>query len=83
VEVVHERCAGIDVHKRTVVVCAIAPGHKEVRTYGTMTRELREMMAWLQDVGKRYERRWRLLPAPGKDPGRMVRPSGTGALGNT
>lgn len=50
-EVVHERCAGIDVHKRTVVVCAITPGQKEVRTYGTMTRELLEMMAWLQGLG--------------------------------
>jgi len=50
-EVVHERCAGVDVHKRTVVVCAITPGQKEVRTYGTMTRELREMLAWLKSLG--------------------------------
>lgn len=29
-EIVHEKCAGIDVHKKTVVVCAITPGQKEV-----------------------------------------------------
>ena len=28
-DIVHERCAGLDVHKKTVVVCAITPGHKE------------------------------------------------------
>ena len=25
-QVVYERCCGIDVHKRTVVACAIVPG---------------------------------------------------------
>src|SRR5688572_32490481 len=25
-EVVHERCAGLDVHKRTVVACVLKPG---------------------------------------------------------
>src|SRR5215472_7582742 len=34
----------------------------------------------LEQVRKRYERRWRLLPAPGAGLGRMVRPCGTGAL---
>ena len=50
-QVVHERCAGLDVHKRTVVVCVIAPEGREVRTFGTMTRELLEMADWL--LGKR------------------------------
>jgi hypothetical protein len=50
-QVVHERCAGIDVHKRTVVVTVLvgdAPGIKagmrnETRTFGTMTADL---LAW-------------------------------------
>ena len=25
-EVVHERCAGLDVHKKTVVACVLTPG---------------------------------------------------------
>ncbi len=47
----HERCAGVDVHKKTAVVCAITPGHKEVRTFGTMTGELRSMLDWLRELG--------------------------------
>lgn len=50
-EVVHERCAGLDVHKKTVVACVITPEHKEVRTFGTMTRELMGMADWLTSLG--------------------------------
>jgi transposase len=50
-EVVHERCCGLDVHKQTIVACVIVPGgrlpHREVRTFGTMTAELLELVDWL------------------------------------
>src|SRR5215216_1366398 len=50
-EVVNERCCGLDVHKQTVVACVITPGgrlpHKEVRTFGTMTADLLELSNWL------------------------------------
>lgn len=49
--VVHKRCAGIDVHKKRVVVCALWPGHSETRTFGTMTRDLLAMVDWLQSLG--------------------------------
>jgi hypothetical protein len=42
-EVLHARCAGLDVHKETVVACVrrvSAPVVSEVRTFGTTTREL-------------------------------------------
>src|SRR5437763_12336998 len=47
-QVVYERCAGLDVHKRTVVVCAItSEAHsqrsKERRTFSTMTPDLLRM----------------------------------------
>lgn len=50
--VMHERCAALDVHKKTVVGCVrqTRPQGKvdsEVRTYGTTTPELLEMMDWL------------------------------------
>jgi transposase len=53
-EVVNERCCGLDVHKQTVVACVIVPGtgrqpHKEVRTFGTMTADLLELADWLSD----------------------------------
>lgn len=46
-EILYPRCAGCDVHKKTVKVCLLireADGqpHKEFRTYGTTTHELLE-----------------------------------------
>ena len=52
-DVVHERCGGIDVHKRKVVVCAMVPDQNEVRTFATMTSDLLEMVAWLGSLGIR------------------------------
>src|SRR5215212_5635568 len=51
-DVVYERCCGLDVHKRTVVACLLTPGprgqpQKEVRTFGTMTAEVLAMAEWL------------------------------------
>jgi transposase len=54
-EVLHPRCAGLDVHKRTVVACArIAQGRqvtREVRTFGTTTNELYQLGDWLAEQG--------------------------------
>jgi transposase len=51
-QVVYERCAGLDVHKKTVVVCVLRSTAKgtatqEVRTFGTMTRDLEGLSRWL------------------------------------
>ena len=53
VEVLYERCCGLDVHQKTVVACLITPGrggqpHKEIRTFGTMTADLLELADWLR-----------------------------------
>ena len=55
-KVVYERCAGADVHKKTVVVCvltgpAAGPVEQEVRTFGTTTRELLKLADWLAEAG--------------------------------
>jgi transposase len=55
-EVVHERCCGLDVHKETVVACVIVPGagkqpHKEIRTFNTMTADLLALAEWLTAQG--------------------------------
>lgn len=51
-EVVRKRCAGLDVHKDSVVVCVrVQEGgqtRREVRTYGTVTADLVEMGDWLE-----------------------------------
>jgi transposase len=55
-EVVHPRCAGLDVHKRSVVACRIVPGPgdepvKEIRSFGTLTRDLLALADWLDEAG--------------------------------
>jgi len=49
--VTYERCCGLDIHKRTVVACLAVPGRKEVRTFGTMTRDLLALGDWLLSEG--------------------------------
>jgi transposase len=51
--VVHERCAGLDVHKKTVVACALRPEGREVKTFSTMTAELLKLVEWLEERGCR------------------------------
>jgi transposase len=51
-DVIHDRCAGIDIGKTDVKVCIRVPGpgrrrHREVRTFATMTRDLLAMRDWL------------------------------------
>ena len=55
-DVLHERCAGLDVHQETVVCCVLVsePGgrcRKEFRTFGTMTADLEALRDWLRDRG--------------------------------
>lgn len=49
-------CAGLDIHKQTVVVCVrrlreSGRVHKEVRTFGTVTAELLALSDWLAQQG--------------------------------
>ena len=56
-DVIVDRCAGLDVHKRTVVACVRTPGtgrrkrDREVRTFETFTDDLIKMRDWLIEVG--------------------------------
>jgi len=55
-EVVYTHCAGLDVHKASVVACLLtppAPDHpaKEIRTFGTTTPDLLALAAWLAAAG--------------------------------
>ena len=48
-----ERCAGLDIHKKTVVACRLTPSDtrnrsSETRTFGTTTRELLQLADWLR-----------------------------------
>lgn len=56
-EVVHERCCGLDVHKDKIVACLLTPGgaggraKRELRTYGAFTGELLALADWLGEQG--------------------------------
>ena len=68
--VVHKRCAGLDVHKKSVVACRMAhrgnrPG-KEVETFGTTTSELLALHDWLQE--------WRVTHVAMESTGEYWRP---------
>lgn len=50
-DVIYERCAGIDVHKNKITVCLRIKRKTHRRQYGTITKDLREMIAWLKENG--------------------------------
>jgi transposase len=57
-DVVFFRSAGLDVHKKSITACRIVPdstgqeaeGTAELRTFGTMTRELLALADWLTEA---------------------------------
>jgi transposase len=54
-QVVYARCAGLDVHKKTVVVTVLLTASngavtKQTRTFSTVTGELLRLEAWLADL---------------------------------
>src|SRR5690348_14214084 len=55
-DVLHPCCCGVDVHKASVVACLLRPRQggapaKEVRTFGTMTNDLLQLVDWLVAAG--------------------------------
>jgi hypothetical protein len=56
VEVVYQRCCGLDIHKKMIVACLIivaADGkrRKQIRTFGTTTAAFLELLDWLKAAG--------------------------------
>jgi len=54
-QVVHARCCGLDVHKKTVVACVLLTKptgqvERAVRTFGTMTADLLALSDWLSSL---------------------------------
>jgi transposase len=55
-EVLYERCCGIDVHQKSLTACVVTPDvrgrpRKEIRTSGTMTDQILELGDWLAAMG--------------------------------
>ena len=59
-EVIYPRCAGLDVHKQTVVACVRIAGDgaplQEVRTFATTTSGLLALADWLDSLRRRARR---------------------------
>ncbi len=54
--IVYPRCCGLDVHKKSITACLLIPAgqgetQQEVRRFGTMTRDLLELLDWLTGNG--------------------------------
>jgi len=50
-QVIHERCCGLDIHKTSITASIITPEGKETRTFGTMTADILELAQWLKTKG--------------------------------
>ncbi|MCR4398265.1 MAG: IS110 family transposase [Firmicutes bacterium] len=50
-EVLYQRCCGLDVHKKAVTACLVTRGEKEKRIFGTTTDALLELADWLAASG--------------------------------
>lgn len=55
-EILYPRCAGFDIHKKTVRVCTLIQQEsgkvaKEFRTYATTTADLLNLLDWLLQLG--------------------------------
>jgi transposase len=50
-DVLHERCCGLDVHQGTVVATVLTPTGQTTRTFATTTEALLELGDWLEAAG--------------------------------
>jgi hypothetical protein len=55
-DILYTNCAGLDVHKKTVVACVLRQAsngslQKELRTYFTTVEELLKLSDWLTEQG--------------------------------
>src|SRR5215472_17258091 len=80
--ILYRRCAGLDVHKTSVVACVLrvredSRVEEQVQRFGTMTQDLRELAAWLnsqalervamESTGVYWKPVWNILEAAGLD----------------
>jgi transposase len=47
-DIIYERCCGLDIHKSVVVACLNVNGKKEIQSFGTMTDDLLRLCAWMK-----------------------------------
>ena len=51
-QILHECCCGLDVHKKVIVACLLRLGQeREIRKFGTTTNQIQAMAEWLKQAG--------------------------------
>ena len=50
-DIIYDKCCGIDVHKKLIVACFRCGKKQDVRNFGATTRELLELADWLKEGG--------------------------------
>jgi len=50
-QVVWRCCCGIDVHKKSITACLNTDGKREIREFGTTTRDIKTLASWLSESG--------------------------------
>src|SRR5689334_919422 len=51
-QILHECCCGLDVHKKSITACVLRLGQeKQIRRFGTTTWEIQSLSEWLQEAG--------------------------------
>ncbi|MBB5060272.1 hypothetical protein HDF16_005008 [Granulicella aggregans] len=75
IEAILERCAGIDVGKKFVVVCVMTGGardepHTQIKKFGTIVSELQRLAEWLvaERLHSRRDGEYRQLLEAGLQP---------------
>ena len=48
-EIIYERCCGMDIHKDSIVACLISGRKKTIKTFYTTTSALLQLLDWLKD----------------------------------
>lgn len=47
-QVVYQRCCGLDIHKKIIVACSHTPVGKEIQSFGTMTEDILSLVEWVK-----------------------------------
>jgi len=48
-EILYKVCCGVDVHKKVLVACLNVSGKRELKSFGTTTKEIHQLCDWLKD----------------------------------
>lgn len=49
-QVIHERCCGLDVHKKSITACIVTTRGKEIKTFGTVTSDILQLADWIRET---------------------------------